>query len=267
MRRRAISNVGLITAAALAAAVAGCSGTPEFVENIKEGNYFQKPVFSTPDWARARPTGSVSLGPRGPVAPEDLVDAGGHCASEAPKPAPLAEAKPAEAPEPAPATPETPAAPAQPPGAAAYGSVAGDLASAPMPQGPPPKPMPVSANRVAAAPSGGFDGLQPEGGLGVPGGASLLGGIALGMTECQAVRRGGQPSNVSIAAGARGERKVVITYLGGQWPGIYTFDSGRLKQVDAAPVPEKPKGKPNRKPKKKPGAPAKTASGQDRFVQ
>ena len=257
MRRSAVSTFALAAAAAFA--VAGCSGTPEMVENIKEGNYFQKPVFSTPDWARARPAGSVTLGPHGPVAPEDLVDAGGHCAPEAPKAAPQAAAAPAEA-----SPPATPATPAPPAGAAAYGSVAGDLASAPMPQGPPPKSRPARVKTASAAPDAGLDGLQPEAGAGLSG-APLLGGIALGMTECQAVRRGGQPNSVSVGASPKGERKVVVTYLSGPWPGIYTFDSGRLKQVDAAPVPEKPKGKPRRKPIKK-RAPAKTARGDDGYV-
>jgi hypothetical protein len=248
-----------MVALAAAALLAGCSGTPEIVENLKEGNYFQKPILSTPDWARARPSGSVTLGPRGPVAPEDLVDAGGRCAPEAPKAAPQAAAAPAEAAPPATeATAATPDKPAPSAGAAAYGSVAGDLASAPMPQGPAPKPAPARVKTASAAPDAGLDGLQPEAGPGAAG-APLLGGIALGMTECQAVRRGGQPSNVSIGAGAKGERKVVISYLGGTWPGIYTFEGGRLRQVDAAPVPERPKGKPQRKPRKK--SPAKTARG------
>jgi hypothetical protein len=60
------------------------------------------------------------------------------------------------------------------------------------------------------------------------------------MTECQAVRRAGTPGNVSIGTGDNNERKVVLTYMSGQWPGIYTFMSGRLKVVEAAPVPEKP---------------------------
>ena len=59
MRRSAVSTFALAAAAAFA--VAGCSGTPEMVENIKEGNYFQKPVFSTPDWARARPSNREGL--------------------------------------------------------------------------------------------------------------------------------------------------------------------------------------------------------------
>ncbi len=172
----------------------------------------------------------------------------------------------------APAEPTTPAAPAEaakPATPPAYGSVAGDLASAPMPQGPPPRPIPVSVKRAATAPQGSLGGLQPEGsfgGMGAPG-APVMGGIALGMTECQAVRRAGQPSSVNIGAGSHGARKVVITYLSGPWPGIYTFDSGRLKVVDAAPVQEQPRGKPKRKYKKKPRKPARTARGEDLYVR
>ena len=163
------------------------------------------------------------MGPSGPVAPEDLVDAGGHCAAEARAQAP---AEPAPAPA-AQASAEPAAAPTAPPTKPSYGSVAGDLASAPMPQGPPPAPMPVSVPANER-----MDTLQPEGFGGSP---PVLGGIALGMTECQAVRRAGQPSTVSIGAGDKGARKVVVTYLSGPWPGIYTFDSGRLKEIDEAP--------------------------------
>jgi hypothetical protein len=75
------------------------------------------------------------------------------------------------------------------------------------------------------------------------------------MTECQAVRRAGGPSHVAISAGDNGERRVVLTYLSGPWPGIYTFDGGRLKMVDGAPVQER---KPE--PKKKPVKRLKTAA-------
>ena len=89
-----------------------------------------------------------------------------------------------------------------------------------------------------------------------------MGGIALGMTECQAVRRAGQPSQVTIGTANKGERKVVLTYLGGPWPGIYTFQSGRLKVVDAVPTQLKPV-----KPKKKPRRPARTATTERVYVQ
>jgi hypothetical protein len=70
------------------------------------------------------------------------------------------------------------------------------------------------------------------------------GGVGLGMTECQVVQRAGQPNNVEIGAESN-ERKVVLTYAGGTWPGIYTFADGRLKVIDriAAPEPAKPVAK------------------------
>ncbi|MGB6350502.1 MAG: hypothetical protein WBG10_10790 [Pseudolabrys sp.] len=87
-----------------------------------------------------------------------------------------------------------------------------------------------------------------------PGGApTVAGGIALGMTECQAVQRGGSPNNVAISAGDRGERKVVITYLSGPWPGIYTFSGGRLNVIERAPEQPKPaKAAPKKKKPVKP---------------
>jgi hypothetical protein len=113
------------------------------------------------------------------------------------------------------ATAEAPAAP-QPPAEPAVGSMAGDLAGSPMPAG---APAPV----------------EPE-----PGTPQVVGGIALGMTECDAVRRAGTPANVSIGVGDNNDRKVVLTYLAGPWPGIYTFSSGRLKEINAAPAQPKP---------------------------
>jgi len=88
----------------------------------------------------------------------------------------------------------------------------------------------------------------------------VAGGIALGMTECQAVQRAGIPTNVAINAGDKGERRAVLTFLNGPWPGIYTFDDGRLKVIDRAPEQPKPAAAPAKKtPKKKSGAP-KTAT-------
>lgn len=115
----------------------------------------------------------------------------------------------------APATAEAPVAP-QPPAEPAVGSMAGDLAGSPMPAG---APAPAETD---------------------PGTPQMVGGIALGMTECDTVRRAGTPANVSIGAGDNNDRKVVLTYLAGPWPGIYSFSSGRLKEINAAPAQPKP---------------------------
>jgi hypothetical protein len=99
-----------------------------------------------------------------------------------------------------------------------------------------PAPQPVAA--AASAGTGFEGGLQT--GPGAPAVMAPVGGIALGMSECQAVRRAGTPSHVAISTGEGGASRVVLTYAAGPWPGIYTFDSGRLKVVDAAPGSEKP---------------------------
>ena len=78
----------------------------------------------------------------------------------------------AQAPQPAPAA-EPPVA--APPADRSVGAMAGELASRPVPAAP--------ARSVSV----------PAADAGVP---PVLGGIALGMTECQAVRRAGQPGNV-----------------------------------------------------------------------
>ena len=89
----------------------------------------------------------------------------------------------------------------------------------------------------------------------------VMGGIALGMTECQAVQRAGLPGNVAINAGEKGERKVVLTYLTGVWPGIYHFSDGRLREIVRAPAPVGPV-KPVKKQKAKKPVKPKTAAHQ-----
>jgi hypothetical protein len=74
----------------------------------------------------------------------------------------------------------------------------------------------------------------------------FLGGVALGMTECEVVRRAGPPGNVVISADENGDRLAVVSYLTGNWPGIYRFSSGRLKEIERAPEPPAP-AKPVRK--------------------
>jgi hypothetical protein len=237
LRRRVVSRIALVLCAAgLAGAVAGCANTLQPFTEASESGWFSKPtdVFAKPSWASSTiDDANVQLSPRGPVAPGELVGADGRCS------APAAEAAP-----PAPAA--APAPPPERPADRPVGSMAGDLASAPMPAA-----TAVSANPNAALPD------QP------PGAPQVVGGIALGMSECDVVRRAGLPGNVNISAGARGDRKVVLTYLTGTWPGIYTFDAGRLKVVDRAPVPETPAKPPvKKKNAKKPVKPKSAANQQ-----
>jgi hypothetical protein len=187
---------------AIAVSIAGCKNSADVLQDQNDGGWFSRPIFQKPDWAKPDSISkTVELGPQGPVGPDDLVSADGRCGA----PPQMAQA-------------------AVPPADRPVGSMAGDLAGAPMPG-------------AAADP-------------GVP---QVMGGIALGMSECQAVQRAGTPGTVAISAGPRGERSVVLTYLSGPWPGIYRFSDGRLKVIDRAPVPpEQPKAPPKKKSAKKP---------------
>ncbi|MBX6328990.1 MAG: hypothetical protein IRY89_10470 [Pseudolabrys sp.] len=228
-------RIGLVCATALAAA--GCSNNSLFDADSYSG-MFSKPlrVFDTPEWAAAvGRKDDIRLGPSGPVAPEDLVGADGRCAAEATA-APAQGATTTAA--------DRAAEPSPPPADRAVGSVAGDLAGAPMAAG----SAPAAAAPTASAPPP--DRLEPET-QGAPPTPAVAGGIALGMTECQVVRRAGTPNSVTVGADDKGERKVVITYAGGNWPGVYHFQSGRLKEIEAVPTPEKPAKPATKKPKAK----------------
>ncbi len=218
---RRYAHLGLALACATALAVAGCKNSAGVFQDQNDGGWFSKPVdmFAKPDWARPA-TSNINLGPQGPVAPDDLVSADGRCATPAV----------AQAAEPAAAAAE-PTKDADRP----VGSVAGDLAGAPMP----------AATPASAVPNSGLQRLEPTSAPLVPG------GIALGMTECQTIQRAGTPGNVVISADDKAERKTVLTYLSGPWPGIYTFAGGRLKVVERAPEQPKPaKAAPKKTPKK-----------------
>jgi hypothetical protein len=71
--------------------------------------------------------------------------------------------------------------------------------------------------------------------------------VALDMTECDVVKRAGHPEKVDFSTNARSERTVVLTYVRGARPGIYSFTGGRLTSIERAPEPPAPP-KPQRKP-------------------
>ena len=92
---------------------------------------------------------------------------------------------------------------------------------------------------------------------GAPPTAALVpGGVALQMTECDVVRRAGNPEKVDLGADERGDRAVVLTYTGGPLPGVYRFSVGRLVAIERAPGPPPTAAKPQKpaKPAKKPAA-------------
>src|SRR5215475_3253000 len=204
-RYHAHFRIALVCATAFA--VCGCRNSAEVFRDQNDGGWFSKPVnmFAKPDWARPM-TGSVSLGPQGPVGAEDMVSADGRCAVPAATSGQAAE---------------TPAAPEPAP------------------------PANQAATPAPGSPNSGLQRLEPASGP-----PPVAGGIALGMTECQAVQRAGTPNDVAISADQKGERKVVLTYLGGPWPGIYTFVGGRLNVVERAPEQPKPAAS-KKNPKKK----------------
>jgi hypothetical protein len=82
-------------------------------------------------------------------------------------------------------------------------------------------------------------------------------GVSLDMTECEVVRVLGQPEAVDFtsASGSLDQRRITLTYRGGERPGIYQFTAGRLSGIDriADPAPAVAK-KPAKKPKQQPAA-------------
>jgi hypothetical protein len=84
----------------------------------------------------------------------------------------------------------------------------------------------------------------------------LLGGIALGMSECQVVSRLGQPTAVNIGRNPNGLRGVALTFKGGPRPGLYRFEAGRLSEMDRVEVSQSPQPENRKTAKKKPAATA-----------
>jgi hypothetical protein len=100
---------------------------------------------------------------------------------------------------------------------------------------------------AAASPG---EGAQPP----QDGTALFVGGIALGMSECDVVSRLGQATAVNFGTGAYGSRNVVLTYNAGPRPGIYRFNNGRLSEMDRVDAP--PPTVEKKAAKKKPAKPA-----------
>jgi hypothetical protein len=104
--------------------------------------------------------------------------------------------------------------------------------------------------------------------------SGVEGGIALGMSECEVARRAGRPDNFEFGSNERGERALILTYLGGYRPGIYRFVGGALTSIERGPEPAPPPKpvKPARKPKprvaaKPPPAPPAAALGRQAAPQ
>jgi len=98
----------------------------------------------------------------------------------------------------------------------------------------------VPGSEVAAPPIG-----DPA----APAPAPVRRGVGLGMTECDVVRAVGHTDRMEISANERGQRSVVLTYPGGERPGIYRFVGGQLVAIERTGEPP-PTAKPPAKGKK-----------------
>lgn len=108
----------------------------------------------------------------------------------------------------------------------------------------------VDGEGRCAAPVASFDVL-PDGSA-APAGVPNPSGIALEMTECDVVKRAGQPERIQLGTNERNERTLTLTYINGERPGIYHFTSGRLLSMERAPEPPASTRRAKPKPKAKP---------------
>jgi hypothetical protein len=116
------------------------------------------------------------------------------------------------------------------------------------PSEPPPQPVPEPQQQPAPKPpqtdgAARRESAAPAAAEPVLPGPTVVGGIALAMTECEVAQRAGYPGNVDIGSEAGGVRSVVLTYRQGPWPGIYRFRGGRLVAIERVEVIEPPKPK------------------------
>jgi len=109
--------------------------------------------------------------------------------------------------------------------------------AAPAPE-PAPPPQPPAAGAAA-------DSLPPAPDT------AILGGVALGMSECAVVSRLGQPTAVNLGRNPNGLRSAILTYKSGPRPGIYRFEAGALSEMDRVELPPAPPEKKTAKAKKK----------------
>ena len=111
---------------------------------------------------------------------------------------------------------------------------------------------PVGPNDLVDAQGACGPGAPAQGSPEASSTAGVPRSVGLEMPECDIVRALGQPASVDIGAES-GMRMVVLTYSGGDRPGIYRFYAGRLKSIEQgaepAPAPTAKKTTPAKKPK------------------
>jgi hypothetical protein len=115
---------------------------------------------------------------------------------------------------------------------------------------------PITANDLMDANGACPTFTPPAAGAGAPQDAAALyvGGVALGMSECEVVSRLGQATSVAFGPAPNAARSVVLTYQAGPRPGIYRFAGGRLSEMDR--VEGLPPAAEKKAAKKKPPKPA-----------
>ena len=103
---------------------------------------------------------------------------------------------------------------------------------------------------VSVGPPGPQDLVDGDGRCAGAGGAAATRGVSLEMTECEVVQALGPPQSAQVEPRSGDQRVAVLTYLGGDRPGIYRFNGGRLVSIERGseppPVEKKP---PARKPR------------------
>ena len=110
------------------------------------------------------------------------------------------------------------------------------------------------ASAPAVPPAASGAPAQP-GAPAVPAAPPVPSAIGLDMTECDVVRALGAPQSFNIGRNERGDRKVVMVYMGNEHAGTYEFNAGRLTSLERGPEP--PPAKPEKPAKKKKPATAK----------
>jgi hypothetical protein len=108
----------------------------------------------------------------------------------------------------------------------------------------------LCAGMAPAAPQGS-DAGAPAAAPAAPTAPAVPGAVGLDMTECDVVRALGPPQSVNIGSNERGDRKVVMTFMGNDRSGSYEFVAGRLSALERGPEPPPPP-KPAKPAKKKP---------------
>lgn len=100
----------------------------------------------------------------------------------------------------------------------------------------------------APAATQGSDAAAPPAPAAAP---AVPAAVGLDMSECDVVRALGPPQSVNLSSNERGDRKVVMVYMGSERAGTYEFTSGRLTSLERGPEPPPPP-KPEKPAKKKP---------------